>query len=79
MLFGLKNLEAAYRQEMAIIFHNMLHITMEDYVDEILTQSIKRKDNLANLAQIFGMLEEYNLCLNPKKYVFGVTSRNFLG
>lgn len=65
--FGLKNARATYQQAMTTIFHDMLHTTMEDYVDDILEKSIKREDHLTNLAKMFDRLEQYNLRLNSKK------------
>lgn len=44
-----------------------------------LEKSITRQGHLGNLAVIFDRLEEYNLCINPKKCVFGVTSGKLLG
>ena len=39
MPFGLHNTGATYQQAMTTIFHDMKHIFMEDYVDDILTKS----------------------------------------
>lgn len=50
--FGLKNARATYQREMTTIFHDMLHTTMEDCVDEILVKSIKREDYLTNVANM---------------------------
>jgi hypothetical protein len=61
MPFRLKNTRAAYQRSMKPIFHDMVHITMEDYVDDILEKSITRKDHLIIFRKIFSRLEEYNL------------------
>lgn len=52
---------------------------MEDYVDDLLAESLTREDHLAVLDKIFTRLEQYNVCLNPKKCVFLVTTKNLLG
>ena len=39
MPFGLKNVGATYQWAMTTIFHDMMHIFMEDYVDDILAKS----------------------------------------
>lgn len=36
ILFGLKNVGATYQRVMTYIFHDIFHITMEDYVDDLL-------------------------------------------
>lgn len=42
MPFGLKNAGATYQRAMTSIFHDMMHITMEDYVDDTLAKSMIR-------------------------------------
>lgn len=64
---------------MTTIFHDMLHTNMEDYVDDILEEFIKREDHLTNLAKLFDRLEQYNLRFNSKKCVFKVTYGKLLG
>ena len=41
MPFGLKNAGATYQRAITTIFHNMMHKTMEDYVDDTLVKSTK--------------------------------------
>ncbi|KAH9291351.1 hypothetical protein KI387_043459, partial [Taxus chinensis] len=36
MPFGLKNAGATYQRAMTYIFHDLLHKTVEDYVDDLL-------------------------------------------
>ena len=79
MTFGLKNAEETYQRAMTTIFHDFMHILMEDYVDELLCKSPRRKNHLGILDQIFNTMESYKLRLNPKKCVFGVNSRKILG
>jgi len=63
---------------MTTIFHDMMHTIMEDYVDDILEKSLTR-GHLVVLDKIFNRLEQFNVCLNPKKCVFRVTSGKLLG
>lgn len=79
MPFGLKNAGATYQRAMTMIFHNMMHTFMEDYVDDILASSYNREEHIEILEKIFDWLEQYKLWLNPKKCVFGVTSGKLLG
>lgn len=62
-----------------MIFHDMMHTFMEDYVDDILAKSYNREEHLGILEKIFDKLEQYKLWLNPKKCAFGVTSGKLLG
>jgi hypothetical protein len=79
MPFGLRNVGATYQREMTLIFHYMMHKIVEDYVDDILSTSKKKRDHIEVLSQIFDWLAEYKVRLNPKKCVFGVTLGKLLG
>ncbi|KAH9325425.1 hypothetical protein KI387_005603, partial [Taxus chinensis] len=59
MSFGLKNAGATYQREMTVIFHDMIHDIMEDYVDDILGKSKTREDHPVILRHIFERLREY--------------------
>lgn len=78
MPFGLKNVGATYQWAMTTIFHDMMHIFMEDYVDDILTKSHSQEEHLPILAKIFTHLEAFKVRLNPKKCAFGIKSRKLL-
>lgn len=56
-----------------------MHKILEDYIDDILAKSILRKDHLKILHQVFEIIHKYNMCLNPRKCLFGVDSRKLLG
>lgn len=77
--FGLKNAGATYQRAMTVIFHDLIHKILEDYVDDILVKSLDAMDHLSHLEQVFDRLAKYRLVLNPKKCVFGVTSGKLLG
>lgn len=79
MAFGLKNAGATYQWEISIIFHDIMHTFMEDCVDDLLVKSFTREGHLEILEKIFQRLEQFNVRLNPKKCVFGVTSGKILG
>ncbi|KAH9324015.1 hypothetical protein KI387_044472, partial [Taxus chinensis] len=44
--FGLKNSGVTYQREMTVIFHDMLHKIMKDYVDNILGNKRQEKTTL---------------------------------
>lgn len=41
--FGLKNIDTTYQRVMTIILHDIIHIIMEDYVDDLLGKSKTRE------------------------------------
>jgi hypothetical protein len=71
MPFGLKNAGATYQREMTTIFHDMMHIFMEDYVDDLLAKNYTREGHLEILSKIFIKMEKFNVRLNPKKCLRG--------
>lgn len=79
MPFGLKNAGATYQREMTTIFHDMMHTFMEDYMDDLLAKSFTRAEHLSILTKISDQLEKFQVRLNSKKCVFGVTSGKLLG
>ena len=53
MPFGLKNAGATYQRTMTVIFHDMMHKKMEDYVDDIMVKSKTRIGHLQVLEKVF--------------------------
>ncbi|KAM2028953.1 hypothetical protein EV2_041383 [Malus domestica] len=64
---------------MTIIFSDMLHSTIECYVDDLLIKTRKRERHLNDLKKVFDRLRKHQLKMNPLKCAFGVTSGKFLG
>ena len=79
MPYGLKNDGETYQRAMTYIFHDYMHDILEDYVDDLLAKSKTRKQHPEILIKIFDRLLQFNVCLNPKKCVFGVTLGKLLG
>ena len=79
MPFGLKNAGATYQRPATALFHDMMHKEVEVYVDDMMVKSETREGHFEALDKFLARLEKYNLRLNPKKYVFGVTSGKLLG
>ena len=79
MPFRLKNAEATYQRTATALLHDMMHKEVEVYVDDIMVKSEIRKGHFEALDKFLARLEKYNLRLNPKKYIFGVTSGKLLG
>ena len=61
------------------IFHNMMHDCMEVYVDDILVKSKTREGHFKALRRVLSRARQYQLKMNPKKCVFGVTTGKLLG
>ena len=77
--FGLKNTSVTYQRTMTLIFGDMLHKQVEDYVDVLVVIEKNPFDHLLYLRQVFERCREHNLRMNPSKCAFGVSSGKFLG
>jgi len=79
MTFGLKNACATYQRAMNLIFHDLIGVIMEVYIDDIVIKSAAHKSHLANLHLVFERMCCYGLKMNPLKCAFGVSAEKFLG
>ena len=79
MPFRLKNVGATYHRAMTTIFHNMMHQELEDYVDDIVVKSKRRKEHFRMLRRVFERCRAFKLRMNPFKCAFGVSSGKFIG
>lgn len=64
---------------MTAIFHNMIHKDMEVYMDDLLEKSLTLEGHLHALQRVLERSRKYKLRMNPKKCVFGVSSKKLLG
>jgi hypothetical protein len=79
MTFGLK-IGATYQWAMNLIFHDMLGVIMEVYIDDIvMIKSAAHDAHLADLRLAFERMHQYSLKMNPLKCAFGVSAGKFLG
>jgi len=53
MTFGLKNAGATYQRAMNFIFHELLGIILEVYIDDIVVKSVAFDAHLADLRKAF--------------------------
>jgi len=79
MPFGLKNAGATYQRLVNKVFESLIGKTMEVYVNDMITKSVKENDHARDLEETFKLLRTYVMKLNPKKYTFGAKSGKFLG
>nr|ABA93663.1 retrotransposon protein, putative, unclassified [Oryza sativa Japonica Group] len=79
MTFGLKNAGATYQRAMNLIFHDLLGIILEIYIDDIVVKSDGMEGHIADLRLAFERMRWYGLKMNPLKCAFGVSAGKFLG
>ena len=79
MPFGLKNIGATYQRMSTVLLRDMIHKKIEVYVDDMMVKSPTREGHFEALDKFLARAEKYNLRLNPKKCIFGVTSEKLLG
>ncbi|XP_020080518.1 uncharacterized protein LOC109704178 [Ananas comosus] len=59
MPFGLKNAGATYQRAMTRIFADLLHKTVECYVDDLVVKTKNKKNHFQDLTTVFTRLREY--------------------
>ena len=64
---------------MMVIFHDMMHQELENYVDDIVVKSRRREEHFHMLRKAFERCRAFKLRMNPLKCAFGVSSGKFLG
>jgi hypothetical protein len=79
MIFGLKNAGATYQRAMNLIFHDLIGMIMEVYIDDIVIKLAVHKSHLADLCLAFERMCHYGLKMNPLKYAFRASAGKFLG
>lgn len=79
MPFSLKSVGATYKRSVNRMFFQQIGKTMEVYIDNMLVKSVRAKDNLTHLTEMFDVLRAYGMKLNPNKCAFGVSSSRFVG
>jgi hypothetical protein len=79
MTFRLKNVGATYQRVMNLIFHNLLGIIMEVYIDDVVVKSARVSSHLVNLWLAIEKMWQYDLKMNPLKCAFGVLVGRCLG
>lgn len=79
MTFGLKNARATYQKMMDNICKEQIGKNMTVYVDDMLVKSQKVAQHEEHLQEIFGVIRDKELMLNPTKCTFRVKAEKFLG
>jgi hypothetical protein len=73
MTFGLKNAGATYQRAMNLIFHDLLRVFMEVYIDDVVVKSIGFEEHMTDLKLSVERMKKYGLRMNPLKCTFRVT------
>jgi hypothetical protein len=79
MTFGLKNAGATYQRAMKLIFHDLLGIILEIYIDDVVVKWDSVGSHLADLRLALERMRRYGLKMNPLNCVLGVSAGKFLG
>jgi hypothetical protein len=79
MTFGLKNVGDTYQRAINLIFHDLLGIIVEVYIDDIVVKSARDNSHLADLRLAFEKMRRFKLKMNPLKCAFGVSAGKLLG
>jgi hypothetical protein len=61
MNFGLKNVGATYQRAMNLIFHDLLGIILEVYIDDVVVKSDSMDSHLADLCLALERMRQYGL------------------
>jgi hypothetical protein len=70
--FRSKNVGATYQRAMNLIFHDLLGLIIEVYIDGIVVRSASLDSHLTDLHLAFERMRHFGLKMNPLKCVFGV-------
>jgi hypothetical protein len=79
MTFGLKNASVTYQRAMNLIFHDLLEIILEIYIDDVVDKSDSMNNYLSDLRLSLERMRRYGLKMNMLKYAFNVLADKFLG
>jgi hypothetical protein len=78
MTFGLKNAGATYLRAMNLIFHDLLGIILEIYINNVIVKLDSMNNHLANLRLALERIRRYGLKMNPRKCAFDVSAGKFI-
>jgi hypothetical protein len=78
MTFGLKHASATYQRAINLIFHDLLGIILEIYIDDVVIKLDSMDSHLADLCLDLERMCRYGLKMNLLKCAFGVLTSKFL-
>jgi hypothetical protein len=66
-----------YQRAMNLTFHDLLGITLEVYIDDVIVKSDRMDGHLADLRFALERIRRYGLKMNKLKCAFGVSAGKF--
>jgi hypothetical protein len=79
MTFGLKSVGATYQWAMNLIFHDLLGVILEVYINVVVVKLAGLSEHLVDLQVALERIRNFGLRMNPLKCVFGMLASRFLG
>jgi hypothetical protein len=79
MTFGLENASATYQRAMNLIFHDLLGIILEVYINDVIVKLDSMDGHLADFYLALERMRRYGLKMNALNCVFGVSGGKFIG
>jgi hypothetical protein len=79
MTFGLRNAGGTYQRAMNFIFHDLLRVLLEVYINDEVVRSVGFEEHMTDLKLSLERMKKYGLQMNPLKCAFWVTLGRFLG
>lgn len=79
MPFGLKNAPAVFQEFITSIFSDLIDLSLQIYLDNILLYSEDKESHLELLAEVFKRLKNNHLYVKPAKCEFFCTKIIYLG
>jgi hypothetical protein len=76
--FDLKNASATYERAVNLIFHDLLGIILEFYIDDVIAKLDSMDNHLADLRLSLQRMCRYGLKINPLKCAFEMSAGKFL-
>jgi hypothetical protein len=61
MTFGLKNADATYQRAINLIFHDLLGVLMEVYIDDVVVMSVGFEEHMTDLKLSLERMKKYRL------------------
>jgi hypothetical protein len=61
MTFGLKNSGATYQRAMTLIFHDLLRVLMEVYINNVVVKSVGFEEHMTDLKLSLERMKKYGL------------------
>ncbi len=77
MPFGLQNAAQTFQRLMDRLFRHLPFVFV--YLDDMLIASRNEREHMDHLRQVFAVLQENGLQINPAKCIFAAASLSFLG